>query len=138
MPGPPYTSQSDIRTFFKKIEKVGPPKEVSTDWVEQYGLAESQPQGIVNLLKWLGIIDEDGATDADLWNSLRVPQEKTSTLRRLVEESYSDVFEAVDVEAGDRGLIRGAFIQSYGSGDPGRYVGAFGADPSSSFVSLLG
>ncbi|HEX5369545.1 MAG TPA: DUF5343 domain-containing protein [Dehalococcoidia bacterium] len=122
---PPYTGGSDIETFFDRIKTMQAPKKIDNAWVTTYKMAPNQPEGMPSLLKWLGIIDKDGAADPTVWDGVRLPQTRPETLRPLMEAAYSEVFERLDVEHASHDDLSSTFVVAYGMGDPRRYVKCF-------------
>jgi len=122
---PPYTSAADINAFFERMRNIGPPPKVTTDWVRAMSLAAAQPEGVVAMLRWLGIVDASGVPDAQRWNKVRVPATRAETLAPLVGESYKEVFDRVDVGSASRADLEGALIDAYNVGSTGRYIGCF-------------
>jgi hypothetical protein len=122
---PPYASAGDLDTFFDRIAKMGAPVRIDQKWVKDYKLAAAQPPAIVSVLKWLGIIDQNGKPTTRLWDEVRVPASRQAKLEELVRASYSEVFNAIDVSEASRDELEGTFIQVYQSGDPGRHVVCF-------------
>src|SRR5437764_1484996 len=99
---PPYATESSIRGFFGRMQRMGEPGEIDAKWVQDYDLGGSQAHAIVGLLKWLGVIDGAGKSSG-VWNELRTDQAKT--LDQLVRTAYAPIFDAVDVGAADRRMI---------------------------------
>jgi Family of unknown function (DUF5343) len=97
---------------------------VTSDWIENFNLANSQPAGIVSMLKWLRVTDESGQS-LGVWNKIRVPGQREDELGKLVRASYSAIFEAVEVSSASRVDLEGAFISAYSAGAPGRLVNCF-------------
>jgi hypothetical protein len=122
---PPYASAGDLQAFFDRMGNMQEPKQVDNDWVESFGLAATQPSAIVSVLKWLGIVDQKGAS-LGVWDDVRIPSSRQAKLAELVKESYSEVFDQFDnVSNASMDDLRGAFIRAYKSGDPGRPVTCF-------------
>lgn len=123
---PPYTSTVDVETFLDKIKPLGPPATVDAGWVEKYDMAVQQASGIVALTKWLGIVGDDGTTNREVWNEVRLPASQKATLDRLIRESYAAVFAAIDnIEEADRALLTSTFVHEYDLGDSRRYLACF-------------
>jgi hypothetical protein len=123
----PYTSVSDVEAFFERVETIGepkPPKKVDSAWVEIYGFQTAHPSAIPSMLRWLGVINEEGESTG-VWNELRVDSTRQATLQRLVKEAYKGIFDAVDVEKAAQRDLRGAFVSVYSLGDPGRQIKCF-------------
>jgi hypothetical protein len=124
---PPYTSVSDVDAFFQRVETLAEPKPsktVDSDWVKSYGFETAHPSAIPSMLRWLGVIDEDGKSTG-VWNDLRVDGKREATLQRLVKQAYEGVFEAIDVEHATARDLRGAFVQVHSIGDPARQIKCF-------------
>jgi hypothetical protein len=124
---PPYTSADAVDQFFSRIANIGepkPPKAIDSQWVEDFGFDTAHPAAIPSMLKWLGVIDEEGVSTG-VWNSLRVESTREETLARLIRESYAELFERVDVEGASLSDVRGGFINAYSLGDVARHVKCF-------------
>jgi hypothetical protein len=123
----PYTSVSDVDAFFERVESIGepkPPKKVDSSWVATYGFKTAHPSAIPSMLRWLNVIDDQGESTG-VWNDLRVDSKRKSTLQRLVNEAYSEVFDEVDVEKASQRDLRGAFVSAYSIGVPNRHINCF-------------
>jgi hypothetical protein len=99
--------------------------QVANDWVESFGLAATQPSAIVSVLKWLGIVDQKGAS-LGVWDDVRIASSRQAKLGELVRKSYDAIFDQFDeVSKASMEDLRGAFIRAYKSGDPGRPITCF-------------
>lgn len=122
---PPYTSQADLDHLFDRMTTMREPREpVDSEWVKSFGLAATQPSAAVSALKWLGVVDDEGVSTG-AWDELRNPETRRQTLKRLMEESYSEIFERIDVTGATPETLQGAFIIAYASGDPRRPITCF-------------
>ncbi len=124
---PPYTSVSDVNAFFERVQTIAepkPPKKVDRAWIESYQFETAHPSAIPSMLRWLGVIDDDGES-MGVWNDLRVDGTRQTTLARLVKEAYKGVVDAVDVENATARDLRGAFVSAYSIGDPARHITCF-------------
>jgi Family of unknown function (DUF5343) len=101
------------------------PKNVDTEWVKAYKLAAKQPEGIPSLLKWLGIVNQDGSAKPEVWDAVRLPQSRPAALEPLVREAYSDVFDRIDVEQVGTEELEATFVIAYGMGNADRHVRCF-------------
>jgi hypothetical protein len=110
---PPYASAGDIDALFDRIKTMQAPRKIDAEWAATYNLAPNQPVAIPNLLKWLGVIDQDGAATPDTWDPIRLPGSRAEALAPLVRESYSDVFDRIDVEHATQEDLAGTFIVAY-------------------------
>jgi hypothetical protein len=119
---PPYASGADLDRLFARMRVLSDPKKIDSKWVKGYKLAGAQPQALVSVLRWLGVIDSNGKS-LGVWNELR--SGGSETLARLVKDSYSDIFSSVDVKTATREDLEGAFIRAYESGDTGRHIKCF-------------
>jgi hypothetical protein len=108
--------------LFERVRQMQKPARIDREWVSSFGLAQSQPEGVVGLLKWLRVVDANGGVD-DVWTELRTSPQPT--LERLVRQSYAAVFDSIDVAVADRAMVDGAFITSYQTGSTSRPVAAF-------------
>jgi hypothetical protein len=99
------------------------PREISTRWVENLGLAEGQASGVVRVLKWLKVFDEDGKT-LGFWNALRVPAFRQQVLSRLVEEPYASFLASAGTRVSRSAQRRtaGAVPAQDGAGRAWRWV----------------
>jgi hypothetical protein len=126
-PTVPYTSVADVEAFFSRVGNIGepkPPKKVDGDWVESYQFQTAHRFAIPSMLRWLGVIDDEGESTG-IWNDLRIDAKRQETLTRIVKEAYSAVFESIAVENASNSDLRGAFLSAYGLGDPGRQIKCF-------------
>jgi hypothetical protein len=122
---PPYASAGDLQAFFDRMGNMQEPSRVDNEWVESFNLAAAQPTAIVSVLKWLGIVDQSGAS-LGVWDEVRVHSSRQAKLEELVRESYSAIFNQFeDVSKATTNDLRGAFIRAYKSGDPGRHITCF-------------
>lgn len=121
---PPYATTGQIEALFERIGTLGDPGTVDTAWVENYHLAPTQPEAVVSLLKWLGVVDAKGKSLGN-WDDLRIPAKRQAKLDELVRNSYKEIFDLVDVSQATRADLEGSFIQAYSSGDPRRPVVCF-------------
>lgn len=122
---PPWISRADLDAFFERSQRLGGPKRLDSAWVSNYKLASANPDTVVGLLKWLGVVGADGLVNAANWDSLRVPATRKSYLKSLIEESFSGIFDAVEVPTATDEDLAGAFIEEYSVGDTTRQVRAF-------------
>ena len=123
---PPYASVSMIDDLFKRLENLKTPPLADTKWAKtQFGA--SLPEAIPSTLVWLGVVDSAFKPDPAIWTSLRFPNTRVPALDRLVRAAYKAVFDQVEVEKADATMLKSAFAQAYGTGDPGRALAAFRA-----------
>jgi hypothetical protein len=121
---PPYASAADLSKLFERMGTIADPGSVTTEWVVSYKLAAAQPEAIVSVLKWLGVVDAKG-NSSGVWNEIRVAATRQAKLEELVRTAYRDVFDRIDVAEASVEDLQGTFIQAYGSGDPGRHLTCF-------------
>jgi hypothetical protein len=122
---PPYASAGDLQAFFERMSNMQEPTLVDNDWVESFNLAAAQPSAIVSVLKWLKIVDQKGAS-LGIWDEVRIPSSRQAKLKELVRGSYKEIFDQFeDISKATMDDLRGAFIRSYKSGDPGRPITCF-------------
>lgn len=124
---PPYTSSQDIEELFARIGSLAepaPPKQVDANWVKAYGFETAHPGAIPSLLKWLGVLDENGVSTG-VWNDLRVESRRAAVLPALIRDAYGPVFAEVDLATATDSDLRGAFISAYSVGDARRHITCF-------------
>jgi hypothetical protein len=123
----PYTSVSDVDAFFERVQTIAepkPPKKVDSAWVETFGFKTAHPSAIPSMLRWLGVINDDGESTG-VWNELRVDSTRQTTLEGLIKGAYSAIFDSVDVDSASLRDLRGAFVSAYSLGVPTRQISCF-------------
>lgn len=122
---PPYASVNDLEGFFQRMSNMQEPAKVDSEWVASYNLATAQPQAIVSVLKWLKIVDNQGAS-LGVWDDVRIPASRQQKLAELVRAAYADIFDKIDdISQASMDDLKGAFIQAYKGGDPRRVITCF-------------
>jgi hypothetical protein len=122
---PPYITGANIDKLFERIRTMQPPKKVDSQWAKSNGISPKQPGAVTGVLLWLGVIDQGGIADPQIWNGIRLPQTRKDALAERVRDAYSVVFDGLDLEESDRGHLEAVFVNGYGAGNPKNQVKCF-------------
>ena len=95
---PPYAPWSQVKDFLNKM-KVLNPRYISLDYLRTNNLGGQQPNSLLLSIKFLGLIDAQGAP-TDKLESIKVrgDHQYSEALETIVREAYSELFSAVNVE----------------------------------------
>lgn len=98
----PYAPVSALEEFLEKIPNVTVPSRVDRAFLQKLSVARGNEWALLSSLKFLGIINQQGAPTA-AYRSLLSTESRTGTLRRLVEKAYSPLFElgGLNMSTGD-------------------------------------
>lgn len=84
------TVPNDLRDFLTKLPTFGvPAKGIDAQWLAQVGYAGSNQKSILNVLRQIGAIDEEGKP-TDIWHALRAKDK--DAVGEAVREAYADLF----------------------------------------------
>jgi hypothetical protein len=120
----PYAGAGAIDRFFAAVRTIRDPGQVDADWTTSNKIGEGI--AIPSMLRFLGVLNEDFTpASLDLWQDLRMPDTRQATLKRLVEASYSDLFNAVDVAEASRDSLRVSFERIYKLGNANDRITTF-------------
>lgn len=77
------------------------PSTVNSDTIKKYGLASNNESYVINVLKFIGLVDEDGKRTADAHDvfSLHDDEAFKAAFSKLVRSAYSDLFDLRGEEA---------------------------------------
>ncbi len=88
------TVTGKLPTVFEKIATMGIPKTpVDSKWLASIGLTNHNDKTLLNVLKGLGFIGDDGLPTAR-WANFRDASKRTSVMEEAIKEAYSDLYEA--------------------------------------------
>ncbi|MCX6651186.1 MAG: DUF5343 domain-containing protein [Methanomassiliicoccales archaeon] len=88
------TVTGKLPTVFDKIATMGIPKTpVDSKWLALIGLTTSNDRTLLNVLKGLGFIGDDGIP-TERWVNFRDATKRASVMEEAIKEAYSDLFEA--------------------------------------------
>lgn len=122
---PPYAAASVIDEFFRRIDSLKPPAKTDSTWAKDQGLDPKHLASIPSMLRWLGVVDENYKPDAKIWNDLRLRDRRPAVLAERMRAGYVDIFNQLEIEKADKGMLHSAFVQAYNAGDTGRQIVAF-------------
>lgn len=88
----PYAPISALREFFERIRNVGVPARVDRRFLQKLNVANSNEWALLSALKFLGIVDEQGAP-THAYRLLQTSDRFEDTLKHLVEKAYEPLFD---------------------------------------------
>jgi len=90
-------------------------KHIDRDFIVGNGLATApNSHRIINLYKWLGIIDEEGNVPENISAKLRLlGEERDEFIKKLILESYGDLFQTINIERAKFQEVVNFFITKY-------------------------
>ncbi len=89
----PHTqSPGNIKKLFAQIQSVGKPDRVGQKWLEMIGLKSKNDRRLVNLLKFLGFIDDAFKPKDEVWLEYKHTGKSKAVLATQIRASYSDLF----------------------------------------------
>lgn len=114
---PPYSStgQADkILDIFRRIS----PKKIDSKFIFENKIATaSNASSVVNLVKWLGIIDSNNNVKEEVASKLRlIGEERDKFIAEIIKKSYKEVLEGVSLQQARREDLVNFFINTYGFG----------------------
>lgn len=88
------TVTGKLPIVFDKIATMGIPKTpVDSKWLALIGLTKPNDKTLLNVLKGLGFIGDDGMPTAR-WVDYRDAAKRTSVMEEAIKDAYSDLYEA--------------------------------------------
>jgi hypothetical protein len=88
------TVTGKLPTIFEKIASMGIPKTpVDSNWLAMIGLTKSNDKSLINVLRGLGFIGEDGIP-TERWINFRDFTKRSAVMEEALKDAYSDLFEA--------------------------------------------
>ncbi len=114
----PYAySKKSLKGVLDKILDVKVPKEVNKKWLSSQGFDKKPDSAVINVLKLLGFIDEDGEPTA-AWRAYKVPNKSMATMAQAIRRGYADLFAMYpDAELISNNDLKNFFL---GHGDIGK------------------
>ncbi|MHA1246803.1 MAG: DUF5343 domain-containing protein [Candidatus Thorarchaeota archaeon] len=89
----PYTkSVAALRKFMEGIPERGIPEIIDAKHLSQLGIAEGNHRSIIDVLTFIGFIDNDGRP-TEKYKEVRMASKQTEVLRQSIEDAYSDLFK---------------------------------------------
>lgn len=111
---PSYAGISQAKDALDIFQRINA-KHIDRDFIVGNGLTTApNAHRLINLYRWLGIIDEDGNVPESVSAKLRLlGEERNEFIKELVMKSYSDLFESINVERAKFQEIVNFFITKY-------------------------
>jgi hypothetical protein len=88
----PYAPVSALREFLTRMSAIGIPNRVDRNFIRRLNVAKNNEWSLLSALKFLEVIDDQGAPTAE-YKPLQRSDRFTEVLRRLVEQAYAPLFE---------------------------------------------
>ncbi len=119
----PSARPSGMEELFKLIqeEKNWNPNSISVTTLKTLGIAPSKESSVIHCLKFLGILDSNGAP-TDVFSKLR--QNFPSVLKECVLKSYQEIFNQIPVSRINQQTLVNFFGESGYKEDTAEYQGA--------------
>jgi hypothetical protein len=114
---PPYASSGIADATLDLFRRISPKKIDTKFIVENQITTQNNAFTATDLVKWLGITDEEGNVIEEVGNKLRlVGEERDKFIRSLIEKAYNDLFEHVNVAEAKRNDVVNYFIHYHNFG----------------------
>jgi Family of unknown function (DUF5343) len=122
----PYGPPGPLLTVLERYRDRGLQTPFTNDVLVRAGVNESLSRRVLQALKLLDLVDEDGDPATVLQEYARAPEEEARTLlRQVVESAYAPVFAFVDPRTDPPDRIRDAFRSYEPRGQQDRMVTLF-------------
>ncbi len=109
----PYVPASTMSAFFDRIRNINLPSEITSGILEKMGFPTGSALALISALRFLNLIDRQGASTQGL-RSLQISGEEFKlNLEKLVRSAYADLFSVLDPSKDDREHIRNYFARAY-------------------------
>jgi hypothetical protein len=113
---PPHTNTTWYAKFFDKIQKKD--FERFDKEIIQINIIGGVNAGrMFKELRFLGLVEEDGKVTDDFKSLRRFGDEFSQNLKKIVEKSYSLLFEKVAIESASNETLLNFFVKCYGFGE---------------------
>lgn len=109
---PPYGSVKWYDEFFKLLERIQIDK-VDSSFLKTEKIAVGNEYKVINGLKFLDLIDENGKATARMRSLSVVGEEFTKNFEKMVRDAYSVLFSKVDLEKGMKDDVINSLIRQY-------------------------
>lgn len=111
----PYTNLvGKIPKYFEKIQEAGVPQKVDNLWLNQCGFKSTNDRYILQVLKFIGFIDES-KNPTELWKSFKSPTQARAILAKGIRNGYNDLFALYpDANRKDRDSLYSYFSSKTG------------------------
>lgn len=115
----PYTTvPGKLRDLLQKIPKMGRPEKVTVAWLKSAGWTSSNDPTMIPVLKFIGLIGQDGRP-TDLWDAARSSsQESKARLAEAIKGACAELFALYpDAHRKDTESLRNFFRTHTGAGE---------------------
>lgn len=115
----PYTlNPGNLAKFLERMRSAGVPPKVTRDYLTQAGFKSSNDRAIINILKFIGFVDNSGTTTKDKYENFRNTNEGPKVLANSIRSSYSELFQMYpDAHQKDAEALRN-FFSTHTKGGP--------------------
>lgn len=121
----PYVPASTLSGFFDRIRNMNLPSEITTEILEKMGISTGSALALVSALRFLDLIDRQGASTEAL-RSLQISGEEFKlNLEKVVRSAYADLFSLLDPAKDDREHLRNYFARTYSAATAEKATGLF-------------
>ena len=109
----PYVPVRTLSAFLDRIRHINLPAPITSGSLEKIGMSKGTYLALVSALRFLDLIDENGAP-TDKLRSLQTSGEEFQTnLEKVVRSAYVDLFSWLDPSKDDREHIRNYFAREF-------------------------
>ena len=123
---PPYIPSNVWTEFFKKMQTVNKPSQLTADELKEYGIAKKQEAALISALKFLGLLDPRGNT-TDAFKSIQVSGERfKENLARLLKAVYADLLNKHPLEHATYEGIKNYFSEKHSTASAIKMAKSFG------------
>ena len=111
---PGYASVAALEQFLARIKNRNAPSKIDTNLLLDFGIPGGACPQLLVSLKFLGLIDDQGAP-MESFKTLQTPLEEEfrTNLRRIVEVAYVEALSRIDIDKDSRGHIKAYFSRNY-------------------------
>lgn len=113
-----YTfNTGSLKKFFPMIQTIGKPNKVDFPWVSGLGFSAQNDRNILNVLRFLGFVDNAGVP-TELWNKYRNKTQSRIVMAQAIREAYASLFASYpDAYRKDVEALRAFFDKRTNAGD---------------------
>jgi hypothetical protein len=106
----PYAAAANVLAVLARARRINLPDRVTGDWLEIVGIPEVSRGRVLEALRFLGFITEDGRPTDLLRSYARAPDDEVrDLLAAAIRDAYADDFERIDPANDPQGRIIAAF-----------------------------
>jgi len=109
----PYAAAGLVWDFFNRIKRVNLPTVIDASLLEDYGAPKGSAYALLSTLKFLGLVEKNGAPTPLLRSLQTTGEEYINNLRSIITEAYADLLSKLDPAIDSRTSIMNYFIKNY-------------------------